>query len=327
MQQQVQFADVHPGWCGGLEGQVDEFVLYTALALGVVAATTSTVRAAVARASGFDLREQLAVGLFAAALYAYVADVSLAGLAFVLGYCLLPIAAARFISRDPWFAEGFRRPTADLALAALLWTPVACHVTDRIAGRAFPEGPDLAFVALAFVMSLFIFLAVRGRNDLRLDLPEKAKKAAPYGVGLALAGVALAVAYHPIASSAPFSFCNSATEAVYLGAFPARALWLVAAALVAGLVFQSLVQSTLEQIAGPGFGASLTSAAAAGVHCALFFYDSIRADYVGGFFALGLVTAIWFHHSRSAAQPAVYGMGAAFFGLTLVVMALFLAGV
>lgn len=305
---------------------MDEFVLYTALALGVVAATTSTVRAAVARASGFDLREQLAVGLFAAALYAYVADVSLAGLAFALGYGLLPIAAARFVSRDPWFAEGFRRPTADLALAALLWTPVACHVTDRIAGREFPAGPDLAFVTLAFAMSLFVFLAVRGRKDMHLDLPAKVKKAAPYGVGLAVAGVMLALAYNPTASADSFSTCSSSTAAVDLGAFPLVGLWLVAAALVAGLVFQSLVQSTLEQIAGPGFGASLTSAAATGVYCALFFYDSIRADYVGGFFALGLLTAAWFHRSRNAAEPAVYGVGVAFFGLTAMMMLGFLTG-
>lgn len=324
MQQEVAFDFTPP--CGGLDGRLDEFLLYTVLAVGVIAVTSTTVRSAFARAARFTLHEQLAIALFAGALYSYVAAAPVWGAVFALGYCVLPVVVAQYVSGSPWFGEGDRRSVADLALAALLWTPVACHVTDRIAGRPFPAEPDLAFLTLAFVMSLFVFLAARRRKDLRLDLPQPSRKYVPYAVGLAAAGVMLAAAFDPLAESGRGSLCVSAHQAVVLGAFPVVSLWLVAAALVAGLVFQSLVQSTLEQIAGPGFGASLTSAAATAIFCSLFFFDSIRADIVGGFFVVGLGLAAWFHHSRNATVPAIYAVGAAFCGLSLMMVLGFLTG-
>jgi len=327
MQQEVGFDDMLLPPCGGLEGGLDEFLLYTALSLGVVASTSSTVRGAFAQAARFTLHEQLTVALFAGALYSYVSAASSLGAAFALGYCVLPVVLARLVSRASWFQKGDRKAAGDLALAALLWTPVACHVTDRIAGRPFPAEPDLAFLTLAFAMSLFVFLAARRRLDLRLDLPEPSRRYAPYAVGLAAAGLLLVAAFNPLAEGGHRSLCASAHQAVTLGSFPVITLWLVGATLVAGLVFQSLVQSTLEQIAGPGFGASLTSAAATAVFCALFFFDSIRADIVGGFFILGLGLAAWFHHSRNATAPAVYGVGAAFCTLSIGMVLNFLAGI
>jgi membrane protease YdiL (CAAX protease family) len=202
-----------------------------------LAAHPALVFAAPAILSAMFLAIAAAAGAFGAPLAA-----------LILVYTFVPSAAAYKIRAVP------PPSAADFALVLWFWLPLEFSVGAAWIPRSEQALLHVAAYGAALTLALVIFLLFRGLEGMKYNLPRSARDGVNLMAGFAIAAPVL------IAAGRAVGFLGPAHRAA--DPRPGRlavefAVILLATALPEELLFRSLIQNSLMQRMGPGWGALL----------------------------------------------------------------------